>query len=167
MFNVADDWWRDFFNDQLIVEMWLGAVPEAYTRAEVEFLKKMLQVEPPAKLLDVPCGGGRHALAFAGLGYQMTGVDGSAAFLSAARTAGANLPPITWLQRNMRDIDFHEAFDGAYCFGNSFGYLDDAGNAAFLKAVFESLKPGIVSFWIIRWYWNRAYRSFKNAIGSW
>ena len=33
-------------------------------------------------------------------------------------------------------------FDGAFCFGNSFGYLDDIGNAAFLRAVAAALKPG-------------------------
>jgi SAM-dependent methyltransferase len=33
-------------------------------------------------------------------------------------------------------------FDGAYSFGNSFSYLDDQGNAQFLKAVFGVLKRG-------------------------
>jgi len=42
----------------------------------------------------------------------------------------------------MRDLPWPEAFDGAYCFGNSFGYLDDEGNAAFLEAVAIALKPG-------------------------
>jgi len=42
----------------------------------------------------------------------------------------------------MRDIAWHEEFDGAFCFGNSFGYYDDEGNAAFLKAVWRSLKAG-------------------------
>ncbi len=42
----------------------------------------------------------------------------------------------------MRDLPWPEVFDGAYSFGNSFGYLDDAGNAAFLKSVAAALKPG-------------------------
>ena len=42
----------------------------------------------------------------------------------------------------MRDLPWHETFDGAFCFGNSFGYLDDAGNADFLKAVARALRPG-------------------------
>src|SRR5262249_1330392 len=33
-------------------------------------------------------------------------------------------------------------FEGAYCFGNSFGYLDDDGNARFLRAVARALRPG-------------------------
>ena len=35
-----------------------------------------------------------------------------------------------------------QRFDGAFCVGNSFGYLDDEGNAAFLRAVRAALKPG-------------------------
>jgi SAM-dependent methyltransferase len=50
--------------------------------------------------------------------------------------------PVAWVQGNMREISWQEAFDGAFCFGNSFGYDDDAGNAAFLSAVWRSLKPG-------------------------
>ena len=42
----------------------------------------------------------------------------------------------------MCEIDWSEGFDGAYSFGNSFGYCDDAGNAQFLRAVWRSLKPG-------------------------
>ena len=73
----------------------------------------------------------------------MTGVDISAEFLDAARTP-AERPSgtITWEHREMRDLPWPETFDGAYCFGNSFGYLDDDGNAAFLKAVARAIKPG-------------------------
>ena len=42
----------------------------------------------------------------------------------------------------MRDLPWRERFDGAFCFGNSFGYLDDEGNFAFLRAVAAALKPG-------------------------
>lgn len=42
----------------------------------------------------------------------------------------------------MRDLPWRNEFDGAFCFGNSFGYLDDDGNADFLKAVYTILKPG-------------------------
>ena len=42
----------------------------------------------------------------------------------------------------MRDLPWPERFDGAFCVGNSFGYLDDEGNVAFLRAVRAALKPG-------------------------
>ena len=42
----------------------------------------------------------------------------------------------------MRDLPWPQQFDGAFCVGNSFGYLNDDGNAAFLRAVWAALKPG-------------------------
>jgi SAM-dependent methyltransferase len=109
----------------------------------VEFIRKMLRTEPPARVLDVPCGGGRHSLVLAEQGYRVTGVDGSADLLraAAARAAERRLT-VTWEHRDMRDLPWRGEFDAAVCFGNSFGYLDDDGNAAFLAAVRRTLRPG-------------------------
>ena len=49
---------------------------------------------------------------------------------------------VNWEHREMRDLPWPGRFDGAFCVGNSFGYLDDEGNAAFLRAVAAVLKPG-------------------------
>ena len=120
----------------------MAPTPEQ-TRQEADFIREALDVPTPAKLLDVPCGGGRHGIALAALGYDMTGVDISTDFLTAARSQAAGKPgKIAWEQREMRDLPWPERFDGAYCFGNSFGYLDDEGNAQFLKSVAAALKPG-------------------------
>jgi SAM-dependent methyltransferase len=140
--DAAHDWWRDFFTG-VVVDMWLQTMPEEVTRAEVDFLQRMLRVAPPAKILDAPCGGGRHAIPLARAGYIVTGVDFSADFLEAARLRAAEEKlAIAWKQGNMRDIDVQNEYDGAFCFGNSFGYADDQSNAAFLATVFRSLKPG-------------------------
>ncbi len=45
-------------------------------------------------------------------------------------------------QRDMRDLPWQAEFDAAYCFGNSFSYLGDEGDAAFLVAVAGALRPG-------------------------
>jgi SAM-dependent methyltransferase len=72
----------------------------------------------------------------------MTGVDLSPEFLTRARAQSAERGlAITWEERDMRDLPWPGAFDGAFCFGNSFAYLDDEGNAAFLQAVGRVLKP--------------------------
>jgi SAM-dependent methyltransferase len=136
------EWWRTFFTGWF-VECWLKVPTREQNQQEANFIEESLQVAPPAKLLDVPCGGGRHCHALAGRGYDMTGVDISPEFLDAARSAPGGQPgTIAWEHRDMRDLPWPEAFDGAYCFGNSFGYLDDDGHAAFLKAVARALKPG-------------------------
>jgi SAM-dependent methyltransferase len=140
--NVSNDWWQDFFSG-MVVESWLKLATEEQTKSEVDFIQKMVGVSVPAKLLDVPCGGGRHSLALAAADFQMTAVDLSSDFLKAARTGAAQRQlTVAWEQRDMRDLPWRQEFDGAFCFGNSFGYFDDAGNAAFLKAVSRVLKAG-------------------------
>jgi SAM-dependent methyltransferase len=140
--NAPSDWWRTFFRGAM-EESWLAAMPEEVTLQEADFVQKVLQVAPPARLLDVPCGGGRHSRALAARGHDVTGVDLSPSFLEVARSKSVPGPgQVTWEQRDMRDLPWPAAFDGAFSLGNSFGYLDDAGNEAFLHAVARALKPG-------------------------
>jgi 2-polyprenyl-3-methyl-5-hydroxy-6-metoxy-1,4-benzoquinol methylase len=138
--NVPSNWWEHFF-EGLAVDLWLHALPPEYTKSEAERLDRLLVVEPGAELLDVPCGAGRLSLVLASRGYRMTGVDWSSEFLGHARTS-AGADAVAWEQRDMRDLPWLGRFDGAFCVGNSFGYLDDDGNLAFLKAVRAALKPG-------------------------
>jgi SAM-dependent methyltransferase len=142
--NTQADWWRGFFSG-VFVECWLKAVGPEQTRKEADFVQEALGVQPPARLLDVPCGGGRHSLALAERGFEMTGIDLSPEFLAAARAQcqAMNLTgKITWNEREMRDLGDEAQYDGVCCLGNSFGYLDDEGNAAFLQAVARVLRPG-------------------------
>jgi 2-polyprenyl-3-methyl-5-hydroxy-6-metoxy-1,4-benzoquinol methylase len=112
---VPSNWWQTFFSG-LMVESWLQMIGEEQTKGEVEFIKKELGVSPPAKILDVPCGGGRHSLALATVGYQLTGVDISVDFLKAARSSAADRKTsLTWEQRDMRDLPWRQQFDGAFC----------------------------------------------------
>jgi SAM-dependent methyltransferase len=137
-----DGWWKDFFNG-LIVEFWQAVVPGETTRAEADFLEKNLGLGPGSRVLDVPCGAGRHAIELASRGHRLTGVDISSEFLVAAR-AGARARGVTvdWRQAEMRDLPWSSGFDAAYCAGSSFGFLGDEGDAAFLRAVSRTLKPG-------------------------
>ena len=136
------DWWKTFFSGAA-VESWLAMPTAEMTRREADFIEKALDVPPPARLLDVPCGGGRHCHALAARGYKLTGVDLSSEFLNAARALPVDSPgEITWQERDMRDLPWPQHFQGAYSFGNSFSYLGDEGDAQFLKAVSQALAPG-------------------------
>jgi SAM-dependent methyltransferase len=138
--NVQSNWWEHFF-EGVSVDLWLKALSPEDTKKAAEVLERTLAVSSGAELLDVPCGGGRLSLALAERGYRVTGVDWSSEFLDHARSCpGADR--VTWERREMRDLPWRGRFDGAFCVGNSFGYLDDEGNAAFLRAVCAALKPG-------------------------
>jgi len=121
--------------------MWLQAVPPEHSVREADRLEKLLDAAPGAEILDVPCGGGRLSLVFSDRGYRMTGVDWSSQFLDHARASHGS-DTVLWEQRDMRDLPWRERFDAAFCVGNSFGYLDDEGNASFLRSVRAAMKPG-------------------------
>jgi len=111
----------------------------ALTLADVDFLEKTFDVKLGARLLDVPCGNGRHSIELARRGYRVTGIDLSDELLALARSE----LDADWRKGDMRALELEaSAFDGAFCFGNSFGYLDQTGIAAFLTALAGALKPG-------------------------
>jgi SAM-dependent methyltransferase len=139
---MNDDWWKTFFHG-VALEFWHHVIPLEQTAVEAEFIQQQLRLLPGAAVLDVPCGQGRLALALAGRGHHVIGVDLCAEELDAARQLARDRNvAVQWEHRDMRDLPWENTFDGAYCFGNSFGYMDDAANAAFLAAVQRSLKPG-------------------------
>jgi SAM-dependent methyltransferase len=136
---MQSNWQSDFFRG-VANEMWRRAVSPEQTRADVDFLVRTLNLNPGARLLDVPCGNGRHAIELANRGSQMTGVDQSDEFIAEAR--GSATPLAEWIAGDMCELPWTSEFDGAYCFGNSFGYLDRTGAQKFLGAIAKVLKPG-------------------------
>jgi cyclopropane fatty-acyl-phospholipid synthase-like methyltransferase len=136
------EWWQSFFSGP-VVDFVLDSRDRQTTRDEADFIEQSLGIQPGDKLLDVPCGGGRLAMELAGRGYQVTGLDLCAELLqSAGRQASERNLDINWITGDMRELSWRGEFDAAYCFWSSFGYFDEAENAAFLKAVSRSLKPG-------------------------
>jgi SAM-dependent methyltransferase len=142
------EWFETFF-DALAFDVWRGLVPESHSEAEAQFLADALALEPdfPGRLLDVPSGDGRLALRLAAMGHQVTGVDLSAVAVDRLNESGVELgvPAHAVLGdlRHLRDVlPADVSFDGAYCVGNSFGYLDDAGTTAFVRGVARALRPG-------------------------
>lgn len=140
--SPSQDWWKTFFKG-LSVELWLAVPTDDWTRADADFVERTLAVPAGASLLDVPCGGGRHAHALAQRGYAVTGFDLSEQFLAHARGRPAPTRGSVELhQGDMRELPWSGAFDGAYSLGNSFAYMDDAGNEAYLRGVARALRPG-------------------------
>jgi SAM-dependent methyltransferase len=75
----------------------------------------------------------------------MTGVDLAHEQIAEARrqsAAGRGTAGIAWREADIRGLPWESAFDAAFCFGNSFGYLDRDGTRAFVHALARALKPG-------------------------
>lgn len=154
--TIPANWYEDFFHG-VALDLWRKAIRPEQTTAEADFLIKALECEPGSHLLDVPCGNGRLSLELARRGYRVTGVDISEEFIEEARSSIMNVsttdPPPTaggtdlsaqleFLLGDMRRIEGEEIYDGAFCFGNSFGFLAYADMERFLNGTFRALKPG-------------------------
>ncbi len=54
---------EQFFSG-LMVECWRNVIPEKATEQEADFLQQQLRLTSGARVLDVPCGAGRHSCAW-------------------------------------------------------------------------------------------------------
>jgi SAM-dependent methyltransferase len=139
---MQTNWWENFFHG-VALDFWRVAIGDEQTHAEADFINNHLQLPMGAKVLDVPCGNGRLSIELGAFGFALTGVDIAQEFIEEAkRKSRERGVTIDWRNNEMRTLPWTIEFDGAFCFGNSFGYLDDAGNAEFLQTISRTLKPG-------------------------
>jgi SAM-dependent methyltransferase len=116
-----------------------GRPDEAQTAAEVAALLEVLP-PPPASVLDVPCGFGRHTTALTAQGYRVTGVERDPDVAAAARADGVDMHEL-----DVRRLDELEAtFDAVICLWASFGWFDDATNAAVFAAMARKARAVLV-----------------------
>lgn len=140
--TIQNEWYIDFFAG-LNCEMWKRAASDEWTEREVEFLLEVLKCPPGGHLLDLPCGFGRHTIELAERGYQMTGIDLSTEYVQSLRLRVEDEKlPVKVLLGDMLTTRLDSSFDGAYCCGNSFGYVDYGGMNAFVGNVSAALKSG-------------------------
>ena len=140
---MQPQWFETFFTG-VAVEFWNRAIPAAVTLAEVDFLEKTLAAPAGGDLLDFPCGSGRHSVELTRRGYRVTGVDLSSEFLEQARARAADAGVVVELRAgDMRRPQLgEEAFDGAFCLGNSLPYLDRTGLQQFFGALGRAIRRG-------------------------
>ena len=149
--SIPPNWYETFFHG-VTLDLWRRAIPPEQTTAEAEFLIQSLNCAPGAHVLDIPCGNGRLSFELANRGYRVTGVDIAEEFIEEARASAASTvgPPATaggsdtveFILGDMRNIEGLGVYDGAFCFGNSFGFLEYADMEKFLAGVARALRPG-------------------------
>src|SRR6266513_5807253 len=90
------EWWRSWFGRGYLA-LYDETLGER-TPVEIDQLEALLQLRPPRRILDLPCGQGRHAIELARRGYDVTGVDLSPFLLKIAADRGrAKGVRVRWL----------------------------------------------------------------------
>lgn len=140
--QTQSTWYANFFTE-LPNEFWRRAARPEMTEADIAFLEHNLAPQPGARIIDVPCGSGRHSLALAARGYRVTGFDISGEAVEYARTAATKAQlDVAFEEADMRQVPRFGDYDMAICLGNSFGYLDLAGTREFVAALAGAVRPG-------------------------
>ncbi len=111
---------------------------------ELRFLRKRLPVTPPARILDLCCGHGRHSVPLAQRGFRVTGLDFNSNYLAEAegRAQEAGVQ-VELVEGDMRRLPFPQAsFEAVLSLYGSFGYLEnDAENLEVLRGAHRVLVP--------------------------
>jgi len=141
---TAEEWWRDprCHYGKLTVDSAVLRERDD-TRPAVEFIASALGLAHGARILDLCCGPGRHAVELALRGYQVVGLDINPRYIALAQQlAQQEGVQATFLTGDMRAIPFERYFDAVINVGTSFGLFDsDAENGRVMTAVARALQP--------------------------
>jgi ubiquinone/menaquinone biosynthesis C-methylase UbiE len=130
----------DTLFDEAYLELYGPREDPARTEEEALGAARLAEVEPPAEVLDCPCGFGRHASVLARAGYRVTGADRSQPLLDEARRRGADFELV---QADYRELPFPDAsFDAVLNLFSALGYTGEEGDAQALGEFRRVLRPG-------------------------
>jgi ubiquinone/menaquinone biosynthesis C-methylase UbiE len=142
------EWWSSYFDSHYLLE-YQPIFDVARDREEVARLIELLGLPSRSRILDVPCGQGRHAHPLAEAGFVVDGLDYSQHLLDRARERGTS-PSLKYTRGDMRTLParWTGRFDAVLNLFTSFGFFTEpADDALVLREFARVLKPGGILLW--------------------
>lgn len=140
---------RKAWYDDVFAEHFLFLSPPTWDETaarDAQFMHQALGLAEGARVLDVGCGDGRHAIELAKLGLVVTGLDNSLAMLLAAaqnkEIAGLEDDRVAFMHGDMRRLPRDREFEAIICVGTTFGYFEEEQNRQCLQEMSERLVAG-------------------------
>lgn len=137
---MTTDWFRTAFGSAY-VELYAHR-DEQEARDTVDLLVSLPGVAPGARVLDAPCGAGRHAREFARRGFRVDGLDLSRDLLALAR--GSSNGGFGLIRADLRGLPLPAArYDLVTNLFSSIGYFaDEADNIRVIRELARVCRPG-------------------------
>lgn len=136
-------------------------------------------VPPGARILDVPCGIGRHSTRLAKMGYRTLGLDLSPAYVRRAQELAARegvADRAGYRVGDMRDVEASvpaedRPFDVAMNLWTSLGYYGEDADVAILRGYHELVRAGglfvlyvVNRDWLVRHFDPQGYEEFGDLV---
>ncbi|MCG2614188.1 class I SAM-dependent methyltransferase [Terrimonas sp. NA20] len=116
---------NDFFFDGYYKDIWKAIIPEQLTLKEVQFLIDHFQLIPGDRVLDMMCGYGRHSLALAERGVEVTAVDNLPDYINEIRAkVEESSLPLQAFQQSVLDYRPAGKYKLIICMGNSLNFFN-------------------------------------------
>jgi SAM-dependent methyltransferase len=144
----SPEWWSRYFDLDYLREYEPLFTLER-DRREVARIVELLGLPAGSRILDVPCGQGRHAHLLAEAGFRVDGYDLSAELLSRARARGTG-STLRYHRGDMRRLPsaWSNRFDAVLNLFTSFGFFaDPADDRRVLHEFARALRPGGLLVW--------------------
>jgi SAM-dependent methyltransferase len=142
------EWWESYFDAQYLLE-YEPIFSPARDRADVARLIEILGLPAGERLLDVPCGQGRHAHLLAEAGFDVMGLDYSKHLLDVARRRGIT-SNLRYVRGDMRALsaNWTGRFAAVLNLFTSFGFFfDPADDLRVMREFARVLQPGGLLVW--------------------
>ena len=143
--HLPQDWWRTLFNALYLKTDGDVVENDTNTLQDVDLFLRATRLEPGARILDLCCGQGRHAIELARRGYGgVIGLDRSRYLIRLARKRAERTGmSVTFKEGDARKFRLAEgSLDAVALFGNSFGYFErEEDDQAVLRTIWRVLRP--------------------------
>lgn len=158
---MKSEWFKDWFNTQEYLNVYQHR-NESDAENHIKIILENIKITSGAKILDMACGAGRHAVIFARKDFDVTGVDLSENLLAIAnQSAQKENLKIKFVQSDIRNFEAKNKFELVINLFTSFGYFEsDEENFSVLHKAYNLLSDN--GFFVLDFF--NAYYLQENLV---
>jgi cyclopropane fatty-acyl-phospholipid synthase-like methyltransferase len=162
MENVNNSYFDGYYKD-----IWRSIIPAELTVKEVDFMLSYFKLQPGNNILDLMCGYGRHTIALAKKGMNVTAVDNLDEYVNEInRIVTAEKLPVSTIKADVINYEADRNYELALCMGNSLCFFDRSDTIRILKMISSHLVPGghfLINTWMLA---EIAFNGFREKTWS-